>query len=70
MKKLITMLCIFAICGCTTVNHYPFYRERQPYKSQRMTRHQVREAQQGIPRYVRVNGKMYRNTHKVQFFNR
>lgn len=70
MKRLIVIGCMLVLTGCATMNHYPWYAEKKPVKNHRMTPHQVSEAQQGIPHYVRVNGKMYRNTHRIQSLNR
>jgi hypothetical protein len=36
----------------------------------RMTNHQVRDAQNGITYYTRMNGKMYKNTHKIQQYEK
>lgn len=70
MKRLIVIICMLVLTGCATMNHYPWYVEKKPVKNHRMTRHQVREAQRGIPGYVRVNGKVYKNTHRMQSLNR
>lgn len=49
---------LIILCSCIQAT-------TKPLKG-RMTNHQVRDAQNGITYYTRMNGRVYKNTHKIQ----
>lgn len=70
MKKLIYILLLVILSSCVQ-ELYPFQgRTKNTPMRDKMSNHQVAEAKLGIPYYVHVNGKTYRNTHKMQQYNK
>lgn len=71
MKKLIYILFLVILSSCAQEIYHPFAGKttNKPLKG-RMTAHQVKDAKWGTSYYTRVNGKIYKNTHKIQQYNK
>ena len=69
MKALLICLLLILLTNCVSERYCRFSQEKKTGEM-KATKHELKDLKKGIPLFVTIRGKVYRNTHRIQAYNK